>query len=237
MLLKEGLTTRQRVFALKRERARLEGEIGEHVSDLSRAETARGETELQMLQVEKDQLEESATELSEVRTRLITFGERLTAVRQALDQTEIKAPVEGVVVDLGVHTEGGIVAKGETLLEIVPAKDRLIVEARVRPQDVDVVAVGQAADIRFTAFNLRTTPVLEGRLDYLSADSLVDQATNQPYFLARVSVPEEEMEAFNAGPITPGMPAEVIIKSGELTALAYLMRPLTNSFARAWREN
>lgn len=235
-LLQEGLTTRQRVFALKREKARLEGEIGEHVADLSRAETARGETDLQILQVERTQLEESSTALSDVRTRLINFGERLAAVRQTLDQTEIRAPIEGVVVGLNIHTEGGVVGKGETVLEIVPTKDRLIVEAKVRPQDIDVVAVGQQADIRFTAFNQRTTPVLKGRLDYLSADSLVDPATNQRYFLARVSVVEAE-PPFKDLSISPGMPAEVIIKSGELTPLAYLLRPLTNSFARAWREN
>ncbi len=234
-LLAEGLTTRQRVYALRREKSRLEGEVGQHHADLARADTARGQAELEIRQLETDQLEGAAAELSEVRTRIVTFGERLTAARLAFDQTEIRSPAEGIVVGLAVHAEGAVVAEGAIVLEVVPEREKLMVEAAIRPQDIDAIAAGQDADVRLTAFNLRTTPVLKGRLDYVSADALATPE-GEPYFLARLSLNDGELEKLGSRKVTPGMPAEIIVKSGEQTALAYLLRPLANSFARAWRE-
>lgn len=235
-LLERGHTTRQRVLALQRERARLEGERGEHISDISRAQTTIGETDLEILQLSRARLEEVTEGLRDTRAQILDLGERLTAAEDRLRNTKIMAPVSGTVVGLSVHTEGAVIRPGETILEIVPGEDRLVVSARIRIQDVDNVAVGQTADIRLTAFKMRSTPTLTGEVTYVSADSLTDPVSGLPYFRATVSLDDAEIHRLDGKELTPGMPAEVIVKAGERTTLAYLMQPILDSMARAWRE-
>ena len=160
----------------------------------------------------------------------------MDAARFVLEQTELRSPVDGTVTDLRVHTVGGVVTPGEVLLEIVPANDRLIVEARVSPQDVDRVHIGQSAGIKLSAFDQRTLPELDGTVTYLSADIIEDQRSGQGFFLTRVEVPEDQLARLNGLQVVPGMMASVFVRTGERTFVEYLLRPITASFDRAWRE-
>ena len=235
-LLAKGYTERTRVLALQREAARLEGERGELSADIARANKAIGETKLQIIQAQKAFREQVVTELRDVQPRISDLEERAIASRDVFDKLEIRAPVSGVVVGMDVHTVGGVIRAGETVLEVVPAEDRLIIEAEVRPFDIDSVAVGQEATVRFTSFKQQSTPTVIGIVDNVSADSLVDERSGQPYYLCRVEVSEEEVSRLGARRLRPGMPAEVMIRIGDRTAIEYLAQPLFDSMARAWRE-
>ncbi len=235
-LLKKGFTDRTRLMALERERADLEGERGEHISDIANAKTSIAETELQISQLSGDLQENVVGELRAVRTRLSDLRERIGAAQHVLEHIEIRAPVSGTVVNMEVHTEGGVIGAGQTILEIVPKDDKLIVEAQVEPTDVDNIVVGQRSDIHLTAFKQWTTPSIVGQLTYISADRLVDQATGRPYYLARVAVEDEEVAKLGDRQLYPGMPAEVMIKTGERTAMQYLTQPIADNVKRAWRE-
>lgn len=235
-LLKEGLTGKQRVLELEREAARLEGERGEHQSEIAAAETAISGKELEIYQVDKSFRESVVNELKQVQADIFDFRERLNAAQHVYGQTEVRSPVDGVVVGSGVHTIGGVVVPGETLLEIVPENDKLIVEARVNPKDIDSLRPGLPAGVKITAFNQRKTPELAGSLRYLSADALHDPQTGEVYFVARLEVPEEETRRLGDKRLHPGMMAEVFIRTGERTPAEYLLQPLHDSFRRAWLE-
>ncbi len=236
-LLKKGFTDRSRLMALERQSADLEGERGEHISDIARARTSIAETELQIIQLQRNFQEELIDELRAVRSKRADIEERLGAAQHVLDHVEVRAPVSGVVVGMTVHTVGGVIKPGETILEIVPRDDRLIVEAQIQPIDVDNIAVGQKADIRLTAFKQWTTPILLGDVTYVSADRMMDPHSGQAFYLSRIGVPDVEVEKHEKRvELYPGMPAEVMIKTGERTALQYLAQPLLDSMGRAWRE-
>ena len=235
-LFQKGFTDRSRLMALERQSAELEGERGEHISAIASAKTNIAETELQIVQLQRDLQEKVVDELRKVRTQIFDLEERLGAALHVLEHIEIRAPVSGTVVQMSVHTVGGIIRSGETILEIVPADDKLIIEAQVQPLDIDNIAVGQEADIQLTAFKSWTTPILVGVVTYISADRMLDQRSGLPYYLARITVSDEEVERLEERELYPGMPAEVMIKTGERTALEYLAQPILDSMGRAWRE-
>lgn len=234
-LLSKGMVEKTKYRNLEREIARIEGERAEHASDIASARSTISERELQKFQVRKTFNEEVTEQLRKVQTEIFDYLERMQAAGYVLAQTELRSPVAGTVTDLKAHTEGGVVAPGEVLLEIVPADDLLMVEAKARPQDVDRIRPGLPAGVKLSAFDQRTLPELEGSVTYLSADIIEDDRTGQSYFLVRIEVPESEFARLD-GQIQPGMLADVFVRTGERTFLGYLLDPITASFAKAWRE-
>ncbi len=152
-------------------------------------------------------------------------------------RTEIKAPVDGIVTDLHVHTPGGVINPGEALMDLVPDADRLVVEAQVRPEDIDRVHEGLPAQVRLLPYKSRRTPPVDATVIYVSADRLVDKHTNQPYFTAKLRVDEAALAALGDDvKMVPCMPSEAMIKTGETTVAAYALSPILDSFHRAFRE-
>jgi HlyD family secretion protein/epimerase transport system membrane fusion protein len=236
-LFERGHATRTRVLALQREEARLLGERGEIAANIARTRGEIGETRLQIIQRQKAFSEAVVTELRDVQTQLVDLQERVIASRDNLARLDVRAPVGGTVVELSVHTEGGVIRPGDTIMEIVPADDRLIVQASVRPIDIDQVLVGLPATVIFSSFKPRETPSLRGEVIYVSADILTDERTGQLYYAVRVAVSDDEVARLDGKRLQPGMPAEVMIRTGERTALAYLTQPIRDSINRAWRED
>lgn len=236
-LLKQGLTERTRVLSLEREAARLKGERGERIANIARSHNAIGGAQLELIQLERTFREKLVGELRDVQAQIADLRERVGAAEQVLAHIEIRAPVAGTVVGLSAHTVGGVVKPGDTILEIVPADDRLIVEAQLQPGDIDNVAVGYDSEIRLTGFKQRTTPTLNGHVIYLSADRLTDPRSGMPYYLARIDVTDAERARLGAAILQPGMPADVMIRQRDRTALDYLLQPVADAMAHAWRED
>lgn len=241
-LFEQGYFTRPRLSELERQRAELEGDRSEHVSEIARAKTTIGETEIQILQLQKDFREKVVDEMQSVRNQVADLEQKVAAARHVLDNVEIRAPAQGVVVGMGVHTVGGVIRPGDTLLEIVPRGNRLIIEAQVQPVDIDSIRIGQQADIRLTAFKAWATPTLVGDVVYVSADRFVAPRTDplqpeQAHFQARIAVTDEQLARLGQRKLYPGMPAEVMIRTGERTTLQYLAQPFLDRIERAWRED
>ncbi len=161
---------------------------------------------------------------------------QLQAARDALARTVIKAPMAGTVVELRVHTKGGVIAAGAPVLDIVPADEPLVIEARIEPNDIDVVHAGLPANIRLTPYNFRTSVMIKGAVAWVSADRITDPKTNQIYYSARIKIDHEANKDIKLPPLYPGMPVEVMIVTGQRTALSYITAPLTASFNRAFRQ-
>jgi len=240
-LLQEGYVEKQKVRELERSLAQSEGQQGELLSNLAATELEISETELKILQLKKELQREVAKELVEVQADLFELREKIQSLQDTVRRTVITSPEAGMVMGLTVHTLGAVIPPGGHLLDIVPQHERLILEARVNPMDIDRVKLGQTAEVRFTAFKTRETPKLEGKLIALSADRLVDDKNPDvpPYYLARVEVTETGLEdlARQRLDLVPGMPAEVLINTGERTLLQYLARPLADTFARSFIED
>ena len=235
-LLDKGYTDRPRYLALQREAARLEGERGELISEIARTNTKIGETQLEIIQLRKSFREQVVTDLRAIGADVADLEERIGAARHTLEHIEVRAPVDGVVVGMEVHTVGGVIRAGDTILEVVPVNDELIIEVRVQPQDIDNITIGMQAGVQFTAFKQRTTPRLQGQVTYLSADRFVDDRTGEAYYSAHIRVSEEEVKRLGDHRLQPGMPAEIMIKTGERTAFQYLLQPFVDSLEKAWRE-
>jgi HlyD family type I secretion membrane fusion protein len=235
-LFKDGHATKPRILALERESAKIHGERGELISEIARAKTAIGEAKLQIIQIDRTFREEVVAALREAQDKIVDLSERVASAAHVVDHIDIRAPVGGIVVGLDIHTVGGVIKPGDTLLEIVPQRDRLIVEGRIRPTDVDNVAVGLESTVNFTAFKQRTLPTIFGRVAYVSADSLTDPKTGEIYYTAKIDVDDSELAKLGDRELLPGMPAQVMIRTGERTALRYLVQPVLDSMDRAWRE-
>jgi HlyD family type I secretion membrane fusion protein len=235
-LLAKGLIELPKVLALEREAARLEGEQGELTGNIAKAKQTIGETRLQIIQVDNEAWEKTESELRDVQSKIFDLQERQTAARHVLDNIAVRAPEDGIVVNLSVHTPGGVIKPGETMLEIVPDHDRLVVEVHVRPLDIPQLIVGQESEIRFPAFRRRVTPNILGKLAYVSADNLKDERTGEPYYLARIEASKEQVARLGDQHLQPGLPADVLIKTTERTAFEYLTQPLVDCLAKAWRE-
>ncbi len=235
-LYEKGHETKRRVLALERAMADLRGERGELISDIARVKQRIGETELRIIDLENAFQREVAGLLREVQTDVSELNGRLHAQEYTLQRLDIRAPQAGVVVGLKVHTTDGVIAPGMPILDIVPSEDRMIIEARVSPHDIDVVYPGLAAQVRLTAYKRRTTPMIYGKVIHVSADRFVDDKSGIAYYLAKIEVDMAALETWDDVHLYPGMPADVMIETGKRTALEYLISPITNSIHRAFRE-
>ena len=225
-----------RVLALEREAARLEGQQGQLVSEIARAQGQIAEIRLQMIQLADDTRTRTLAELREAESRLQEFAERKIAIEAKLQRTRVKAPRSGIIHELAVHTIGGVVSPSETMMFIVPDEDELVVEARIRPQDIDQVVVGQDATLRFPNADARLTPQVHGQITQLSADLKQVDAQTPPYYSVRLKVGDRDMSKLGDLVLKPGMPVEAFIQTKPLTPLAYLMQPLSEQLNRAFRE-
>lgn len=240
-LLKEGYAEKQRVREFERNLSQSEGQLGEITSSLAAIDLQVSETKLKILQLQNDLQREVAKELSEVQSQLFEVRERVQSLQDTVARTVVRAPQSGTVLSLQQHTLGAVVKPGEKLMDIVPQGERLVVEAKLSLIDIDRVHIGQSAEIRFTAFKTRETPLIEGKLLALSADRLVDEADPQkmPYYLARVEITQKGLEdlARQKLDLVAGMPAEVLIYTGERTLFHYLIDPLKNGARRSFTED
>jgi len=236
-LLDKGFADKQRLRDIERNYAMVTGEIAALTSEIAGNEIEIGETKLQILQLKKKFQEEVAAKLGEVQAKLYDVSQRLLATRDKVARTVIKSPADGRVLGLSVHNVGGVISPAKPILDIVPQQEELIIDAQVSPIDIDRVSVGLLAEVRFSAFKQALTPKMKGKVINLSADRLVDEKTGQPYYLAKVELTPDSYQELGDMELVPGMPAEVLINTGERTVFEYLMQPITNAFARAFIED
>jgi HlyD family type I secretion membrane fusion protein len=235
-LLKQNFVQKTRVMTLQRGVADYEARIGERRAELAKSRQRGSELELRVLAQRNGYVQSATDELKEATARLFDLEERLRPSKDAAERQRITAPIAGEVVGLKVFTPGAVVAPREVLMEVVPEEKTLIVEARIRPEDVNHVQQGSMADVRLTAYKQRTTPLVEGRVTYVSADRMVDSASSAPYYVVHIDVPEQALAAAGNLRMQAGMPAEVYIRTDSRTAFDYLLAPVTNYFRRGMRE-
>ncbi|TKT73635.1 HlyD family type I secretion periplasmic adaptor subunit [Afipia massiliensis] len=240
-LLRTGLVRKPELLILQRTQANLEGEVGRIMGDIGDAKERIARALEQINGVKKAAIKTAVEQMHEVRGELVDVRERMLSAKGVLDRIRITAPVRGVVVKLRYHTQGGVIEAGKNIMEILPLKDELIIEARVRPQDIDNVKHGQHATVRLTALNQRITPMISGEVIYLSADALADERKSQQVgptdiYIVRVKLSTVEAATIPGFSPTPGMPAEVYIKTSERTFFQYIVKPIHDSMLRAFRE-
>ena len=235
-LFQKNLVPITRVTALERDATRLDGERGQLVASIAQAKGKVAELNLQIIQVDEDASSEVAKEMREVEGKIGEFVERKIAAADQLKRTDIRAPQAGTVFQSTVHTVGGVVPASEPMMMIVPDAEKLAVEARVNPQDVDKVQVSQAAVLRFTAFDTRTTPEILGKVTRVSADTSTDQRTGQSYYTIRIALERDQVERLGNVRLVPGMPVDAFVQTGERTVISYLMKPLSDQIVKAFRE-
>jgi HlyD family secretion protein len=236
-LVEKGLERRPRLLNLEREAADIEGRRGEITAQISRAEQVISESQTNLLKLENDRQNEISQSMREVQNQIFQLRERLQGANDQLSRTAVKAPEDGVVTDLKVHTPGGVVGAGAPLMDLVPRQDRLIVTARVRPEDIDVVRPGLEAEVNLLPYNQRRVAPLHGEVMRVSADRLLDKRTDQPYYATKIRVQDPRAAGHDAIKIIPGMPAQVFIKTGRGTVALYALKPLLDSFNNAFRED
>lgn len=235
-LLEQQLTNRSEVLRLRRSRSELEGRVGELVASLGRARTSIVEARQRQVSLRAEGAEKAVTALNEVRRTIADSEEQIRNAENILSRVVIRAPSDGIVVRINKNTPGSVIQRGEQVMELLPTGGELIIEARLNPLDVDVVRVGQEANLRFSALNTRTTPEVAATVSYVSADRLTDPATNEVYYSARLKIADTLPAMLSRDRIFPGMPVETYIKTGDRTFFEYLGKPLTDSFSRAFRE-
>ena len=237
-LVRQGLEREPRLLGIQRAAAEIEGAIGEIRSRAAQAEMRIGETRLEILDLSSRMANQVTADLRDLAGRLASMAPRLRAAEATLGRIEIRAPASGTVVGLRHHTVGGVIGPGERIMDIVPGDLGLLVEAWISPADIDVVRPGLPAEVRLIAFAARTTPTVPGEVVHVSADRLSNQTGEQQFYAAHVLLTPTEGGMFpNVEELYPGMPVEVMVVTGERTALGYLIRPLTDMFARAFRES
>ncbi|MGB3139598.1 MAG: HlyD family type I secretion periplasmic adaptor subunit [Aestuariivirga sp.] len=232
----KGLVPVSRVMAMDRETARLDGERGELVASKASAEARIAEVRVQILQIDEEDLSQTLTELREIEGKVAELKERRLAIASRLERMVIKSPITGDVYQLAVHTVGGVIGPGEPLMLIVPEADELILQAQVMPQDIDKVRTGQIAHIRFPAFNSRLTPEVAAEVTQISADTSRIDASSPPFYSVRLMISATELAKLGDNKLKPGMPAEAFIQTEAQTPMTYFLKPLTDQFAHALRE-
>jgi len=236
-LYEKRLVPLTRLTSLQRESARIEGERGQLISAIAETQAKIGEAQLQLLRVDQEFRTDVVKQLGENQGKEAELVERGVAARDLLDRVEIRAPTSGVVHQLSAHTIGGVVRAGDAIMELVPDSDDLLIEARLQPNEIDQVRIGQRALVRFSAFNQAVTPQLAGIVSFVSADTTHDQQTNAPYFTLRVSLPEDEHRRLaGSSQLVSGMPAEVFLQTGSRTMMNYLLKPIMDQVQRAFIE-
>ena len=235
-LTDKNLIETSRKYIIDREMAKIIGESGEVYANIARSKARKSEIELQIISIDEAARTEAQRELTTVEQKLSELNERKTAVEDRLQRNDIRAPLSGTVNELFVHTIGGVITPAEKLVTLVPADAVLKIQARLSPTDIDQVFSGQPVNLRFSAFNQRTTPELSGHVTYVSAATSNDPATGETYYLADVGVANRELTKLGDNKLLPGMPVEVFISTEERTAFSFLSKPLTDQFSRAFRE-
>ena len=236
-LFDRGNERKPRLLALERTMAEIGGTRGSYQAQIAQARQTITETQLKSLDIGTQFASEVIKDLGEVQTQIADLEERFRMLSDRVERSIVRSPTDGTVVNLRVHTEGGVIPPGGELLDLVPSHDQLVVEAMVKPEDVDVIRVGQPADVRIIAFDQRTVPVLEGTLALVSADRLEDKRTGTPYYRARVRIDPASLARLDGLELQPGMPVEVMIKTGERPLLEILVSPILHSVNRSFREN
>jgi membrane fusion protein, type I secretion system len=235
-LYDQHLVQMTRMTTLERDAARLSGERAQYIASRAQARGKITETELQIIQVDKDMVSDVSKDLRETNDKIGEFVERKVTAEDQLRRTDIRAPQDGMVEQSTVHTVGGVITAGDAIMMIVPQADDLQVEAKVNPQDIDKLQIGQKTLLRLSAFNQRTTPELNGLVTRVSPDVTTDQRTGQSYYTIRVSMPPEEVARLGEVKLIPGMPVEAFVQTGDRTMLSYLIKPLKDQLMRAFRE-
>jgi HlyD family secretion protein len=236
-LYAKNLVQLSRLSALEREAASLEGQRGQIVAGMAQSEGKISETNLQIIQVDEEMRAEVMKDLRENQAKVSELVERKVAAEDQLKRIDIRSPSDGYVHQLAVHTVGGVISPAEPAMLIVPSHDTLDLEAKVMPQDIDQLVIGQHANVRVHAANARTTPELDGTLSRISADVTKDQQTGASYYTIRVAIPPEELKKLGHLKLVAGMQAEVFVQTHERTPFEYLIKPLKDQFARTFREN
>lgn len=236
-LNRKGYYPTTKLLAVERAMAQLRGASGADLAKIARAQSSQKESENQIISVKQRFREAIVKELRDVQTEITDLYERLLVAKDVLQRVEIRAPRAGLVQALQFHTIGGVVRPGDSLMEIVPQDDELLVNAQVSPNDIDNVEVGQTAEIRLTALSVRSTPSIYGVVVSISGDRIEDPNLKEAFFLARIEIPLEEQKKLDGIKLTAGMPAEVLIKAGERTALDYVLKPMTDAFAKGLNED
>ncbi len=235
-LYNKNLVQLSRLTQLEREMARLGGERAQLLAVAAQSRGRIAEIRLQIIQIDQNLSSEVAKELRETDGKIGEFVERKVTAEDQLRRVDIRAPQNGFVFQSAVHTIGGVITASDPIMYIVPDNDRLQVEAKVQPQDIAQVKVGQHAVLRFSAFDTRTTPEIDGEVTRVSADTSTDQRTGMSYYTIRIGLPPEELKKLGELKLLPGMPVEAFVQTGERTVISYLMKPLYDQFMRAFRE-
>lgn len=221
--------------AMERDLVKLDGTKGELVANIARINGQVSEAKVKIIELDQQVQTDAQKELRDIDGRMAELQERLIAIQDRMSRMDLRAPIAGIVNDLTVHTVNGVISPKETLMTIVPANAELIVEARIAPQDIDQVATGQPARLRFTAFSQRTTPEIEGTVETIGAAASVDPSNGQTYYLGQIAI-GAATDRLGGKRLVPGMPVEVFMTTGERTALSYLAKPFVDQVTRAFRE-
>jgi HlyD family secretion protein len=235
-LFQKNLIQINRLTQLEREATRLDGERGQLIAAVAQSRGKIAELELQILQIDQDLSSEVAKELREVDGKIGEFVERKVTAEDQLKRIDIRAPQDGTVFQSNVHTVGGVITAGDAIMMVVPNADNLTVEAKVNPQDIDQLQIGQKALLRFTTFNQRTTPEIFGEVTRISADISTDQRSGASYYTIRIGMSAQEVARLGEVRLVPGMPVETFVQTGERTVISYLVKPLYDQLSRAFRE-
>jgi epimerase transport system membrane fusion protein len=235
-LLRQNYVQKTRVLTLQRAVAEYEARHSEHRAELAKARQRSSELDLRIVAAQNAYKQTAIDEMKDATAKIFDLEERLRPSRDAAERQQVLAPISGEVVGLRVFTPGAVVGPRDVLMEVVPDEKVLIVEARIRPEDINYVRAGSAADIRLTAYKQRTTPLVEGAVTYVSGDRLVDEQTKQPYYVVHVNVAADSLAQAGDLRMQAGMPAEIFIRTDSRTALDYLLAPATAYFRRAARE-
>jgi HlyD family secretion protein len=241
-LLDQGLASRDEYTALIRSAAELTGQGGALEAQTASTVSQLGEARAQIERVKTSRVEDAVTKLNQDNNDVADLEQQALAARSVLDRTVVRAPVDGVIVRSVYHSPGSVIGAGQVVMELLPTTEELIVEAHVRPQDIDSINLDQSAEMQFTALDARRTPRVKGKVFYISADHLVTntQASGtaaQPYYAVRLKIDQDLPPEIKPDQIYPGMPTEVFISTNERTFADYLVRPLLDSMSRAFREN
>ncbi|WP_407943066.1 HlyD family type I secretion periplasmic adaptor subunit [Methylobacterium oxalidis] len=235
-LWEKNLVQISRLTNLEREAARLDGDKGKLLASMAQAKGKINEVQLQIIQIDEDMRNEVSKDLAEIRSKWQEYEEKQTAALDQLRRTDLRAPQDGIVHQMTVHTVGGLVTPSEPAMLIVPEADDLALEVKIQPKDIDHVHIDQAAILRFSALSQRTTPEINGVVDRVSADVTQDQKTGQNFYKARIRVSEAERKRLGDIRLVPGMPVDAFLKTGDRTVLSYLTKPLMEQIGKAWRE-
>ncbi len=234
-LVQKGLAKASELRGLRRQMVRIEGTIGDLLARVAEAQGQISELNVRLMSVDQTSRTELQKEIVSVEARLTELEQRALQLTHRLERTTVKAPESGTVYDLQAHTIGGVVAPGQVIMAIVPDDTELDVHVKVAPTDIDRIFVGQTARMRFTAFNRQTTPEIVGAVDIIPAATVIDKATNLPFYKTSVTFSPDDLGEL-ATKLTPGMPVEVYIETEERTVISFLAKPFTDQITRAFRE-